>query len=100
MSAQDVFSRHPYADRMSELAHSFPSLRKMPGVNLWDPVRLARRVGTMSHGEQCAARFVLGVWAGGHYPRIRRFDLMEAMGCWDQEHQEACAAWIRAPFWP
>lgn len=91
---------HPYADRMTALARSFPSLRGMSGVWPWHPEALARRIATMSHGEACAARFVLGVWSGSKYPRIRAFDLIEAMGVWDREHQEACAAWLLAPFWP
>lgn len=91
---------HPYSARMTALAESFPSLRNMPGVSPWRPELLARRIGTMSHGEACAAQFVLSVWSGGKYPRIRAFDLFEAMRVWDREHTEAAAAWMRASFWP
>jgi hypothetical protein len=95
---------HPYAERMSLLAESFPALRRWgstPGVRPWDPERLARASGTMSHGEQCAARFVLGVWTGtGSFPGVQPFDFFEAMGVWDEEQRDACIAWMQAPFWP
>ncbi len=100
MTAQDRSQPHAYAARMTALCQSFPSLRGMEGVSPWRPEVLARRVGTMSHGEQCAAQFVLYVWGGGEYPRIRKFDLFEAMQVWDRAHKEAAAAWIAAPFWP
>ncbi len=94
---------HPYAERMSRLAESFPALSRgnVPGVRPWDPKALARAIGALSHGEACAARFVLGVWTGdGKYPRVRAFDLFEAMGCWDREQIAAMVAWLEAPFWP
>jgi hypothetical protein len=93
--------QHPYAERMSRLAESFPALRGMPGVRPWDQDRLARNVPGRSHGEQCAARFVLGVWSGdGRYPEVEPFDFFEAMCVWDAENRSAVAAWMRAPFWP
>ncbi len=91
---------HHYAARMTDLARSFPSLQGMPGVSSWHPAALAARIPTMSHGEACAARFVLEVWAGGSYPDVQRFDLVEALQCWDRKHQEAAAAFCAKPWWP
>ncbi len=93
---------HSYAARMSDLAESFPALRGKPGVTPWEPELIARWSRVASHGEACAARFVLAVWVGfgRPYPGTKRFDLMEAMGVWDEENKAACAAWIKEPFWP
>jgi hypothetical protein len=94
---------HPYAERMSRLAESFPALSRgnVPGVRPWNPKALAKAMGVLSHGEACAVRFVLGVWTGtGKYPGVRPFDLFEAMGVWDSDQVEAAVAWMQAPFWP
>lgn len=68
----------------------------------------------VSHGEALAGRFVLSVWNSttdwnevAHEDGIleegetlRRFDLFEAWGVWDEPHREAALAWLRDPFWP
>lgn len=100
-------SSHPYGERMSRLAESFPALNrweKIAGIRPWDPMLFASQIGKMSHGEQCAARFVLAVWTGGRkfaFARgIKPFDLFEAMGVWDREQVAAMVAWCKEPFWP
>jgi hypothetical protein len=104
MKPKNYAADHPYAERMSQLAESFPALNRwgnIPGIRPWNPHVLAKAVSTMSHGEACAARFVLAVWSGkSKFPGVRAFDLFEAMGVWDSEQVEAAIAWMQAPFWP
>lgn len=96
---------HPYAERMSKLAESFPALGRWkmpPGVRPWDPAALLEQHGSMSHGEQLVVRFLIGVWGGGAEAlwNMKPFDFFEAWGCWDDEQRAAFVAWARAPFWP
>lgn len=93
----------PVRERMSEIAERFPSLRGRPGVRPWDAITLARWiVSGVSHGEQLAGRFMLGVWNGGdEWPwvglkrlSIKPFDLFEAKACWDEAHQRAFAVYV------
>jgi hypothetical protein len=30
---------------------------------------------------------------------IGRFDLMDAMGTWDDAHRRACRSWMESPWW-
>ena len=100
---------------MSKLALSFPSLGRAPGADPWDADAFLRWLSStgLSHGEQLAARFVLGVWNPANkwtelatedkfpFPEnAARFDLFEALGVWDRAHIAAVLAWIDAPFWP
>jgi hypothetical protein len=100
-------SEHPYAERMTALALSFPCLAllhqagRLSGIRPWRPGILAEQIGPLSHGEQCAIRFVLGIWSGnGAFPGIVPFDFFEAMGTWDEDNREAARAWMAQPFWP
>ncbi len=84
------------ADRVTLLADSFPALRKAPGVAPWDEKKFVRWMKSgVSHGELCAARFVLSVW--NHYDY--KFDMHEAMGVWDNDNLAAFVAWAKAPWW-
>lgn len=97
---------------MTTFVLSFPSLRKAPGVDPWDAdLFLSWAVGGLSHGERCAAQFVLGVWNPSSNwdevaaeknleGRIGRFDLFDAMSVWDDLHRGAFLAWCKSPFWP
>jgi hypothetical protein len=88
---------------MSELAESFPTLRNRPGVSPWDPESLDRWAAGSepSHGARCAAQFVLHVWnAYVKDWKSGRFDMMEAVMCWDREHRAAFSAWTQKPWWP
>jgi hypothetical protein len=116
-------------EAMARLCALFPSLRRRNiGTPLatgawtrhgprWDALDVLRFLclDAHSHGEALAARFVLSVWnpnadwdeearkAGlltDPEQRVRRFDLFEAMGTWDDEHREAMLTWLRDPFWP
>ena len=31
--------------------------------------------------------------------RSRAYDIMEALGCWDNEHRAAFVAWAAEPWW-
>ncbi len=94
-------------ESMTRLACSFPSLRSAAGVEPWDPLALLRWSLPASHGEACAAKFVLSVWNSSTNNELiepdrkfSRFDLFEAMNVWDQEHINAALAWIELPFSP
>lgn len=80
----------------------------------WNALELLQWARVASHGEVLAVKFVLGVWNPwtnwekiAHEHRLlregtsfSRFDLFEAMNCWDDAHIAAMAAWIRKPFFP
>lgn len=91
--------------RMVRLALSFHSLERAPLADRhgeFDPVYFARWANRelYSHGARCAAQFILSVWNCRVRWRIGRFDLQEAMQCWDLSHREAFLAWAREPWWP
>lgn len=102
-------------DAMARLCALFPALREAPGAAPWDATAMLRYAcGTISHGEELAARFVLSVWNCntdwndeahkdgflGADDRLRRFDVFEALGVWDFAHRDAFLTWARDPFWP
>lgn len=91
--------------KMSKLALTFPSLVRADGVTPWDANRLDEwATAPRSHGERCAAQFVLAVWAGTPTSECEwksgPFDLMEALRVWDEQHHHAFVSWVRAPWWP
>jgi hypothetical protein len=88
--------------KMSKFASSFHSLRKAPGVALWDADTLDKWVTEtpISDGERVTARFVLAVWDPNHDWRCGKFDLMEALRIWDEDHHRAFLTWVQEPWWP
>lgn len=67
----------------------------------------------LSHGERCAVRFLLAVWNPStnwvelaaemeleNPPAAARFDVMEALGVWDDAHRSAFLEWARRPWFP
>lgn len=94
--------------RMSAIAERFPSLRGVAGVRPFDVVLLLTSYRGTSHGQQCAIRFLLGLWNAGYWVGRRRrggpppFDLHEARSVWDAEHVEAFRAFVAQDwgFWP
>ena len=103
-------NRHP---KMTALARSFPELRRAAPLDPFAPEVLdAYACSGVGHGASCAARFVLSVWSGDtgaldigrESPawvwQCQRFDLHEALQCWDEGHRAACVAWVSAPWWP
>jgi hypothetical protein len=97
------------------LARSFPTLRAADGIEPWDVDRLVAWLcgPAPSHGALLAGRFVLGVWNPTSdwielarerqlegADKLTRFDVLEAVSVWDDEHMAACVRWMQAPFWP
>jgi hypothetical protein len=112
--------------RMTELARLFPTLRRADGLAPWDPHKLDAWAcsGAPCHGGLHAARFMLAVWSG-HAGRVRLgrqtaqgkrdgvtrfiletpwrcgpFDVVDAMGTWDNMHRMVFLAWAKEPWWP
>ena len=88
--------------RMAEFARTFASTKKASGVSLWSANTLDRWAAetALSHGERVTAQFLLAVWDPSHSWRCGRFDLMEALGVWDETHRAAFVAWATDPWWP
>ena len=87
--------------RMTELAWSFPSLCRAPGIDPFAVEHLDRwAAGVASHGEAVSARFVLAVWSPDEAWASGPFDLMEALRVWDRPHREAFLQWAADPWWP
>jgi hypothetical protein len=84
------------------LATSFHGLRTAPGTWPWDALRLDSWAAgpAPGRGAFCAAKFVLAVWNPRAQWECGRFDLMEALACWDAEHHAAFLEWAREPWWP
>ena len=89
-------------EKMERLAQSFPTLMMAPGTVPFNADKLAKwaRGPEPGHGARCAARFVLTVWNPGVRWRCGRFDLMEALSSWDDEHRGAFLRWVQKPWWP
>ena len=89
------------AERMTELAESFPCLRGARGVNPFDPGELNRwAAGPASHGERVTACFILAVWDSATEWEAGRFDLMEALNVWSPSHRVPFLGWAADPWWP
>jgi hypothetical protein len=87
---------------MSAFASSFHSLGNAPGVKLWDANTLDRWAAEtpLSHGERVTAQFLLAVWDPNHSWACGKFDLMEALRIWDNDHHAAFLTWVKEPWWP
>jgi hypothetical protein len=87
---------------MEELALSFHGLRAADGVRPFDAETLdAWACGPApGSGALNAARFVLSVWNSRAKWRCGRFDVVDALSCWDAEHRAAFLAWAQEPCWP
>ena len=108
------------------MARNFPALtNRVPTP--WNAMRFRANGIAASHGERCAVQFVLAVWnysadwdqpeiidtwlreTGltedklGWNPReakLGRFDVIDALGVWDQENRAAFTEWAKDPIWP
>jgi hypothetical protein len=83
------------------LADTFPSLERAPGVHPWDALKVEKWAvsGGPSHGELCAARFILAVWNQYDEWRCGPFDVMDALRVWDLPHRKAFLDWAADPWW-
>jgi hypothetical protein len=46
------------------------------------------------------AQFLLAVWSPDDAWESGRFDLMEALREWDEQHRQAFLKWAAHPWWP
>ena len=93
--------------RWWKFLESFPSLAQWSSVaqaakRPWDAERFDKWAAgpCPGHGALEAARFVLSVWNPGTQWKCGRFNLHEALWCWDHAHKEAFLRWCAEPFWP
>ena len=108
--AEERRSRWPKDGRlaMTALAKLFPSVADAPGADPWDADQLVAWLNgpAPGSGASWAGRFLLSVWNPSTdwtefgLKGAGRFDLMEAIACWDRQHVLAIQKWIDAPFWP
>ncbi len=113
--------------RMTRLALTFHGLREAEGLAPFNAEEFARWAESpLSHGAVYAARFILAVWSGrmgklsdkprktpakdtwfgihrwnldSHW-RVGPFDVVDAMGTWDEHHRAAFVAWAERPWFP
>jgi len=87
--------------RVRMLAQNLPGLWKARGISPWDAVALDDWAagGDPSHGERCAAQFLLAVWNPDESWKSGQFDLMDALRVWDAQHRRAFIEWALDPWW-
>jgi hypothetical protein len=73
---------------------------KKPGVDPWDAVQLSQSFKGASHGERCSISFLLNVWSPSEEWDCGKFDLIDAMGVWDDDQLAAFKIWFNNPWWP
>ena len=91
------------SERITALAQQFPTLRAAaPGLAPWDPDKLDHWGSSPapSAGGRHAARFVLALWHDGKDWQSGPFNLIRAVGVWDEAHLEPLRAWLRSPWLP
>lgn len=88
-------------DRIESLALNFPCMQRAPGAVPWDALKLDAWAAspTPSHGERCTAQFLLAVWNPYGEWASGEFDVMDALGIWDDIHRWAFIKWASAPWW-
>jgi hypothetical protein len=87
--------------RMTAFALTFHAMRYASGVDPWDADEFDTwGSGPRSHGERVTAQFLLSVYLPGYDWKCGRFDLMEALRIWDEEHHQAFLRWAADPWWP
>jgi hypothetical protein len=87
--------------RIRTLAQNFPGLWRAPGISPWNALRLDEWAASNgpSHGERCAAQFLLAVWNPDEPWQSGKFDLMEALRVFDAQHHRALIEWALNPWW-
>lgn len=89
--------------------HAMEGLLAMPGVivdvcgteaidlRVLDETAFAMRLGL---GTMSVVRFVLNLWSNSFPWKCGKFDLFEALVCWDDSHTRAFQTWAAAPWRP
>lgn len=88
--------------RIVELALSFPTLASnFPWLTAekWEADKFDKMIGPQCDGAIHAARFVLSVWNPHPKRKCGKFDLHNALSCWDRQHRAAFLAWAQDPWW-
>ena len=110
--ANDFAARWDAEDRQVKLrfwkfVESFPSLAKWAAnASAVDEKFNAMKFDKWAsgpcpgHGALEAARFVLSVWNPSTDWKCGRFQIHDALSCWDGRHQEAFLRWCADPWWP
>ena len=70
------------------------------GAQPFDALKLDESFNGASHGEKVSISFLLNVWDPGHEWQSGKFDVIDALGIWDQSKREAFCEWAREPWWP
>jgi len=88
------------SDYIKTLANSFPCLKgSVPEP--WDVNRFMRSLGVASTGERHAMLFIAIVWNPAYAESQGwRFNLFDALACWDSSNRAAFQAWIENPRMP
>ena len=73
---------------------------KKSGANPFDAELLDSNSKGASHGEKLSIAFLLNVWNPGHDWKTGKFDVMDALGTWDEAQRNAFCDWARKPWWP
>ena len=73
---------------------------KKNGVDPWNAIELDRSFNGASHGEKCTIAFLLNVWSPGDKWNCGKFDMIDAMGVWDDDQLAAFRSWVNNPWWP
>ncbi|HEX6239874.1 MAG TPA: hypothetical protein VFZ61_03225 [Polyangiales bacterium] len=100
--AHDRF-RVDHAERfraVTELAEAFVSLAGAPGVRPFDARTLHDWAveQPLDEAARCAVAFILHVADAGTRWRLR-FEVMQAMRCWDTAQRAVFVEWARRPWW-
>lgn len=73
---------------------------KKSGANPWDAKTLEVNFDGASHGEKCVISFLLNVWDPGGDWSCGKFDVIDAMGIWNEKERDAFLIWAIKPWWP
>jgi len=111
-----VWVEFPTDDRFQRLAFAFGSLKDAAGIHPWQPMALLRWLCSgraQGRDAEHAARFLLGAWntstdwteiaAEQEHPHphaAKRFDVYDALLCWNRSQREAFLDWVHYPYFP
>ena len=102
VNAQEIAPVRPISrsQRLSALARSFPSLREADGVAPFEPRVLEKWACASATNDYArhAACLVLHLYNARTPWKIGRFDVLQAMRAWDDDHRLAFLAWVKEPF--